>query len=275
MSEPVLANLAVHTVTLKQWDLPTCLDKLASAGVGGVCVWRQAFEGVGLDAAARVVRDSGLRVPSLVRGGFFVSDTDQGRLAAIDENRRCLDEAEAIGAEMVVLVCGAVPGVPLDAARGQTADALEALLPHAEQTGVKLAIEPLHPQYAADRSCVVRITDARRICEKLRHPLVGVAVDAYHVWWDSDLESEISNLKFQNALFGYHVCDWKIEQSDPLNDRGLMGEGVIDLKGMGRLVREVGGFGGMDECEIFSAHHWQRDGDEWLSAVIGAYRTHC
>ena len=277
---PGLAQFAVHTITLRQFDLPTCLDRLAGDGVGGVSVWRNAYDGtlhpkLGVDEAARLVRQSGLRVPALVRGGFFVATDDAGRSAAVEENKRVLDEAAALRAEMVVLVVGAVPGVPLGEARKQVTAGIEACLPHAEQVGVKLAIEPLHPMYAADRSCINRLADARRVCETLEHPLVGVAVDAYHVWWDPDLESEVSNLKSRNALFGYHVCDWKVNTQDLLNDRGLMGEGVVDLKSLGRLVRDAGGFGGLDECEIFSARHWSRDGDEWLADVLRAYREHC
>ena len=269
-----LSRLAVHTVTMKQWPLSRCVEAFATAGVGGVCVWRDALAAVGVEEAAGLIRGSGLRVPSLVRGGFFPATDAADRRKAVDENLRCLDEAEAIGAEMVVLVPGAVPGLPLAEARRQVEAGIEACLPHAEQTGVKLAIEPLHPMYAAARSCVNRLAEARRICADLQHPLVGVALDVYHVWWDPDLEAEIALAGKANTLFGYHVCDWKVETADLLNDRGVMGEGVIDLPRLGRLVRDAG-FDGLDECEIFSARHWSRDGDEWFADVLRAYRDHC
>jgi sugar phosphate isomerase/epimerase len=271
---PDASSLAVHTATLKQFDLPTCLEKLVGAGVGGVSVWRDSFDELGIDAAAKLVRQSGLRVPALVRGGFFVASDAAKRAEAVEENLRCLDEAEALQAEMVVLVVGAEPGVPLAEARDQVRAGIEACLPHAEQTGVRLAIEPLHPMYAADRSCINRLGEARAICEALEHPLLGVAVDAYHVWWDPDLEAELERLGRLKALFGYHVCDWKVQTDHLLLDRGLMGEGVIDLARLGRLVREHG-FVGLDECEIFSTRHWQRDGDEWLNMIVDAHAQTC
>ena len=271
-----LSNLAIHTITMKQWTLTQCVERFAAAGVGGISVWRNSYESTGVEEAAKLVRRSGLRVPALVRGGFFPAIDAADRQKAVDDNRRCVDEAEALGAEMVVLVCGAVPRMPLAEARKQVEAGIEAVLPHAEQAGVKLAIEPLHPMYAADRSCVNRLAEARALCESLQHPLVGIALDVYHVWWDPDLEREIELAGGQNTLFAYHVCDWKSPE-DLLNDRGLMGEGVIDLKrigGLGGLVRDAG-FAGLDECEIFSTRHWSRDADEWFDDVLRASREHC
>ena len=269
-----LSRLAIHTATMKRWTLPQCVERFAAAGVGGICVWRDALAAAGVEEGARIVRGSGLRVPSLVRGGFFPAADGDGRRRAVDDNLRCLDEAEAVGAEMVVLVPGAVPGLPLAEARRQVEAGIEACLPRAEQTGVRLAIEPLHPMYAAARSCVNRLAEARRICESLQHPLVGVALDVYHLWWDPDLDAEIALAGANKTLFGYHVCDWKADTDDLLNDRGLMGEGVIDLKRVGGLVRDSG-FAGLDECEIFSARHWSRDPDEFFTDVLRAYREHC
>lgn len=270
---PPLTRLAVHTITNKPWSLRQCVDAYARAGVGGISVWRNVVELIGIDEAARIVRGSGLRVPALVRGGFFVAGDDDGRRRAVDDNRRCIDEAAAIGAEMVVLVCGARPGTPLPDARKQIADGIAAVLPHATERKVKLAIEPLHPMYAADRSAINRMAEARQVCEQLRSPWLGIAVDVYHVWWDPDLPEEIATAGRQGTLFGFHVCDWRVETRDLLNDRGLMGDGCIDLRGIRQMV-ESAGFAGAIEVEVFSNEYWAMDQDEYLKRIVLAYETH-
>lgn len=267
------SRLAIHTITNKPWTLRQCVEAYAAAGIGGVCVWRNVIEPIGVTEAARIIRDIGLRVPALVRGGFFVAEDDAGRQKAIDENRRCIDEAAAIGAEMVVLVCGAVPGVPLSEARRQITDGIAAVLPHAAERKVKLAIEPLHPMYAADRSAINRLAEARVVCEQLRSPWLGIALDVYHVWWDPELSREIELAGRQGTLFGFHVCDWRADTRDLLNDRGLMGEGCIDLCGIRRMV-EGAGFGGMIEVEIFSNAYWAMDQQEFLRKIVAAYEEH-
>src|SRR5690242_1641310 len=172
-----LSRCAIHTMTNRPWSLQQCVDAYASAGIGGISVWRNVVEPISAKEAGRIVRSSRLKVPALVRGGFFVAKDESDRQAAIDANRICVDEAHEIGAEMIVVVVGAVPGIPLDEARKQVADGIAAILPHARGAGAKLAIEPLHPMYAGDKSCVNRTVDARRICEQLRDPLVGIAID--------------------------------------------------------------------------------------------------
>jgi sugar phosphate isomerase/epimerase len=174
---------------------------------------------------------------------------------------------------MVVLVVGAVPGTPLPDARAQVADGLAALLGDAEATGVKLAIEPLHPMYAADRSCINRAGDARRICEQLRHPKVGIAFDVYHTWWDPDLEDELRLAGEQGTLFGFHVCDWRVDTRDLLNDRGLMGDGCIDLRTI-RGWAEAAGFRGLNEVEVFSTEYWGMDQRDFLRKIREAYLAH-
>ena len=265
-----LSRLAIHTLTHKPWSLAECLGHFAAAGVPGISIWRNVVDpeegGVGLDEAARLVRASGLSVPALVRGGFFVDDA-----AAVDRNRRCLDEAAALGAEMVVLVVGAAPGLPLAEARGQVQDGVAAVLPHAESVGVKLAIEPLHPMYAADKSCLNRMAEARAMCEALRHPLLGVAVDAYHVWWDPDLADEIRLAGELGILFALHICDWRVDTRHLLTDRGLMGDGCIDLAGLCDAV-EATGFDGFLEVEVFSEHYWTMDQTEYLDLILERFR---
>lgn len=267
------SKLAIHTFTNKPWTLRECIDKYAAAGVAGITVWRNVLQDTGLAEAARMLADSPLAVTAHVRGGFFPAVSEADRRKAIDENRVCLDEAAAIGAPMVVLVVGAVPGMPLSEARMQVRDGIAAILPHAEACGVKLAIEPLHPMYAADRSAVNTMGQARAICESLRHPLVGIAADVYHIWWDPDLEGEIRLAGEQGTLFAFHICDWRVETRSLLTDRGLMGEGCIDIPTIRGWV-EAAGFTGYNEVEIFSDEWWAKDQDTYLQAILEAYRTH-
>lgn len=268
-----LSRVAVHTMTNKPWSLAQCCDNYASAGFGGVSVWRNVIEPIGIREAARIVKDSGLKVPALVRGGFFVSAEPQKRQAAIDTNKTCLDEAAALGADMVVLVVGAEPGTPLDTARQQVADGIAACLDHAQSANVRLAIEPLHPMYAADKSCINRIAEARQVCEQLNHPSVAVAVDVYHVWWDPDLEQEIERLGQGGHLAAFHVCDWRVDTRHLLTDRGLMGDGCINIPAIRAMV-EKAGFTGLNEVEIFSEEHWAADQNTYLDRIAHACATH-
>ncbi|WP_428388860.1 sugar phosphate isomerase/epimerase family protein [Mucisphaera sp.] len=267
-----LDRIAIHTMTNKPWSLAECCEHYGQAGVAGISVWRNVIEPIGIDEASRIVRDSGLAVPALVRGGFFVTNDATQRQPAIDDNKACIDEAAALGAEMVVLVVGAQPGTPLAEARQQVADGIADCLAHAEQANVKLAIEPLHPMYAADKSCINRIAEARWVCDRLNHPLVGVAVDVYHVWWDPDLETEIQRLGQTRRLFGFHVCDWRVNTRHLLTDRGLMGEGCIDIPGIRAMV-EAAGFSGLNEVEVFSEEHWAEDQAVYLKQITNACLT--
>jgi sugar phosphate isomerase/epimerase len=265
-----LSHCAIHTMTNKPWSLQQCVDAYAGAGVGGISVWRNVIEPIGAKEAARIIRSSGLKVPALVRGGFFVAKDESARQAAFDVNRTCVDEAHDIGAEMIVLVVGAVPGIPLDESRKQVADGIAAVLPHARGAGIKLAIEPLHPMYAGDKSCVNRTADARRICEQLRDPLIGIALDVYHTWWDPDLKSEIAKAGEQGTLFGFHVCDWRLDTRHLLTDRGLMGDGCIEIKTIRGWVEDAG-FRGFNEVEVFSEEYWASDQAAYVKKICRAY----
>ena len=239
----------------------------------GITVWRDALVAPGLAGAARILRDSGLEVVSLCRGGFFPAADEAGCRLAIDDNLRAIDEAAAIGAPLLVLVCGAVPGIPLPAQREQIRAGIEAILPHAAEAGVRLAIEPLHPMYAGDRSAVNTLAQANDIAEAIAHPLAGVAVDVYHLWWDPALENEIARCGRAGHLFAYHVCDWRTPTRHLLTDRGLMGEGCIPLRQIRGWVEQTG-YSGYVEVEIFSEEFWALDQDEYLARVIQAWRDH-
>jgi sugar phosphate isomerase/epimerase len=274
---PDLSRCAIHTMTNKPWNLRQCIEGYTAAGVKGISVWRNVINpaegGVTPDEAARMLRDAGMSVPALVRGGFFPSVSEAEREKAIDENRRCLDEAATINAEMVVLVVGAVPGMSLKEARTQVADGISAVLPHAEERGVKLAIEPLHPMYAGDKSCINRMAEARAVCEQLDHPMLGMAVDVYHVWWDPDLQREIELAGRQGTLFGFHVCDWRVPTRDLLTDRALMGDGCINIPQIREWVEQAG-FTGFNEVEIFSDDQWAADQSSYVEQITHAYREH-
>lgn len=264
-------RLAIHTITTKQWDLPTALRKYSAAGVTGVGVWRQWLEGRSLGESKKMLDDHGLAAVSLVRGGFFPGISEAGRQAALDDNRRALDEAAAIGAPQLVLVCGAKPELSLAENRRQITDGIAACIDHAAALGVKLAIEPLHPMYADCRSAINTLGQCNDLIDQLGSGHVGIAADVYHIWWDPQLESEIQ--RAGTRIIGFHVCDWLTPTTDFLNDRGLMGEGCIDIKGIRAMV-DAAGFHGPIEVEIFSTRHWSRDPDEFFHDILTSYQEH-
>ena len=276
MSTPDPASLSVNTATLrKQWTLPQIVDGLQRHGIRGISVWRDQVAQAGLGDCARRMRDADLIVTGYCRGGMFTALDAAGLAAALDDNRRAVDEALAIGARCLVLVVGGLPkdanGAPasrdIAGARAMVRDGLAELLDYAAPAGMPLAIEPLHPMYAADRACVNTLAQALDLCEALA-PLdanaLGVAVDVYHVWWDPELERQIARAGAARRLFAYHICDWLVPTSDLLNDRGMMGDGVIDLRRI-RGWMQSSGYSGLHEIEIFSDRWWSTDPDEVLA----------
>ena len=268
-----ISRLCIHTITTKPWPIETAIERFSARGVAAMTVWRDALEGRDIAAAGQRIRDAGMAVASLCRGGFFPAETAAARQAAIDDNRRAIDEAAALGAPLVVLVCGAVPGQPLDRSRGQIRDGIEAVLPHAQAAGVRLGVEPLHPMYADSRSAVNTMAQANDICAGISSPLVGVVVDVYHLWWDPDLEREIRRCGQIGKLFAFHICDWRTPTEDLLNDRGLMGEGCINIPRIRGWVEEAG-FDGYNEVEIFSNRYWAMEQEQFLERIITAYTAH-
>ena len=262
--------LSINLATVrKQWNLREAVEACGRLGIPAVDPWRDQVAAIGLEASVRAVKDSGMNVSGYCRGGMFPAADQAGRQAAIDDNMRAIDEASALGAECLVLVVGGVPKGSRDitGARRMVEDGIAAVLPYARSHNMPLAIEPLHPMYAADRACVNTLAHALDVCETLGDG-VGVAIDTYHVWWDPDLASQIARAGAANRILAYHICDWLVPTRDLLLDRGMMGDGVIDLPGIGALVEEAG-YRGYIEVEIFSAANWwTRPGEEVLRTCI-------
>ncbi len=267
---PSLSKLCIHTITTKPWRIEEAAKNFASAGVKGITVWRDALEGRDIKQTGQLLRDHDLTIVSLCRGGFFPSQDESKRKTAIDDNRKAIDEAAALGTSMIVLVCGADPNQSLDDSRKQIRDGIAAILPDAEAAGIKLAIEPLHPMYADTRSAINTLAQANEMAEELNSPLVGVAVDVYHLWWDPMLEKEIKRCGENGHLMAFHICDWKVPTTDLLLDRAIMGEGCIPVKKIRTWV-EATGFNGFNEVEIFSTAYWKEDQGDYLQRIIRAY----
>ena len=265
-----LSKLCIHTVTTKPWRIEEAADKFARAGVAGISVWRDALEGRNIKKTGQMLRDSGLGIASYVRGGFFPAKEEKARRAAIDDNKKMIDEAVELGAPLIVLVCGADPGQSLAESRKQIREGIAAVLPHAEKSGIKLGIEPLHPMYADNRSAINTLKQANDMAEALNAEHLGVVVDLYHLWWDPELEKEIRRCGNNGNLFAFHICDWKTPTEDLLLDRGLMGEGCINIRQIRGWV-ESAGFSGFNEVEIFSNKYWAMDQNVFVQMIIAAY----
>lgn len=265
-----LSQLCVHTITTKPWRFEEALDQYCKRGIKGISVWQNVVEDLGIKKTAELLNSYPIDVVSYVRGGFFSSTEVKKRQEAIDHNKKLIEEAAAIGAPLLVLVCGADPRQDLITSRKQIQEGIEALIPFATDRGVKLGIEPLHPMYADTRSAINTLKQANDMAESIQDKQVGVVVDVYHLWWEEALEQEIARCGQNGHLFAYHVCDWKNPTEDMLNDRGLMGEGCIPLKQIGDWVAQAG-FKGFTEVEIFSNHYWAMDQEVFLDQIVEAY----
>ncbi|MGX9428129.1 MULTISPECIES: sugar phosphate isomerase/epimerase family protein [Bradyrhizobium] len=275
--------LSLNTATVrKQGNLVEIIEACARQGIRAIDPWRDQVAAVGLDRAVRAVRDAGLELSGYCRGGMFVADAAH-RLEARDDNRRAVDEAAALGASCIVLVVGGLPqysrpgsaaSKDIAAARTQVHDGIAEMLEYARGTKLPLAIEPLHPAYAGDRACVNTTRQALDICDALdpqRSGMLGVALDVYHIWWDPELMGQIARAG-KDRLLAFHVCDWLVPTKDILNDRGMMGDGVIDIKSV-RVAVEAQGYAGYSEIEVFSNDWWSRPMDEVLRICIERHRT--
>jgi sugar phosphate isomerase/epimerase len=273
MSAPDSELLSINTATVrKQWSLAEIVSGCAHHGIRFIAPWRDQVAATGLKEAAQRIRDAGLRLSGYCRGGTFPAADRAGRRATLDDNKRAVDEALQLGAPCLVLVVGGLPkdgdgkivSRDLAGAREMVRDGIGELREYAHPAGMPLAIEPLHPMYAADRACVNTMAHANDLCDELGAG-IGIAVDVYHVWWDPNLEHEIERAGgHAKRLLAYHICDWLVPTADLLLDRGMMGDGVIDLPRI-RSWMEAAGYRGPHEVEIFSANNWwKRDPDEVL-----------
>ena len=243
---------AVNTATFGfQLPLTNVIDEVARAGFGAIAPWRREVEGRDVEAIAKQIRDAGLKVTGYCRSTFFTAELESDRKAAIEDNKRAIQDAAALGAANFALVVGTSRN--LREARQHVADGIAALLPTAKSLGVKLAIEPLHPVYAADRACINTLAQALALCDEINDSTVGVLIDAYHVWWDPALEPSVAAAR--GRILGFHVSDWLMPVRDVLNDRGMMGDGVLDLPYLRGLV-EGAGYDSFVEVEIFSSENW-------------------
>ena len=268
-------RISLNTATVReQWSLRECVDGCVRHGLGGIAPWRDKLHETGVDEAAKIILDSGLAVSGLCRGGWY---TAEGTLtdAVLDDNKRAVDEAVAIGAKCLVMVVGGLAegSRDLKGARSIVTEGLSKTLDYARTVGMDIAIEPLHPMYAADRACVNTLRQALDICDQLGSG-IGAAVDVYHVWWDPEIFEQIIRAG-KERLMAFHICDWLVPTADMLTDRGMMGDGVINIREL-RAAVEVVGFEGLNEVEIFSAQNWwKKDSDYVLSTIVERGREIC
>jgi len=252
---------AINTATLGfQTPIEDTIEAVARAGFGGLAPWRREIEGKDVAVVARRIRDAGLKVTGYCRSTYIPAVDRAGFLANIEANRRALADAAVLGARSFVMVVGGLPSGSKDiaAARAQVAEATGLLVETGRKLGVRIALEPLHPVYAAERSCLSLLSEALDMCEAIEtaaDPWLGTCIDVYHVWWDPNLARDIARAGARKRIFGFHVCDWLVPTVDVLNDRGMMGDGVIDIPGIRRLI-EAAGYDGLVEAEIFSQRNW-------------------
>jgi sugar phosphate isomerase/epimerase len=280
--------LSINTATIrksngKDLPLPDIIEACARRGIRAISPWRDQVAAAGLGTVSKLVKDHDLALSGYCRGGMFPAADAAGRQAARDDNRRAVDEARELNAACLVLVVGGLPGAlagqaahkDIALARTQVTDGIAELLEYARTANMPLAIEPLHPMYAADRACINTMEQALDVCDQLdraKTGALGVAVDVYHVWWDPKLQAQIDRAGKERIL-AFHVCDWLTPTADLLNDRGMMGDGVIDIPKIRRWVEDQG-FAGYSEVEIFSTGNWwQRDHNEVLDTCIARHKT--
>jgi sugar phosphate isomerase/epimerase len=274
---------AINTATLgHKLPIEMMVDEIARYGFGGICPWRRDLDGRDAGSTARRIREAGLKVSGYCRSTSLTAPSRNAFDANIEDNRRAIDQAAVLGAACFVMVVGSLPAGSrdLEGARAQVAEGIAILHERARKVGVRLALEPLHPMYANDRSCLNTLEQAVNLAESIEpdagvEPSLGLAVDAYHVWWDPNLTQEIGRAGATNRIFAYHVCDWLVPTRDMLVDRGMMGDGVIDLQGLRKRVEEAG-YNDLVEVEIFSRENWwKRSAEETLSVCSERLQSIC
>jgi sugar phosphate isomerase/epimerase len=271
-----VTRFSINQMTVKQLTLPELTEACGALGIDGVGLWRQPVQAYGVDAAAKLVRDAGLTVTSLCRGGFFTATDPVERARALADNRTAIEEAAALGTDTLILVSGGLPpgSRDLPAARERIADALSVLAPYAGERGVRLAIEPLHPMFASDRCVVSTLTQALDLAERFPSDQVGVAVDTYHIWWDDTAPSAVARAGASGRIHAFQLADWITPlPSGVLHGRGQLGDGAVDLREWRERV-DAAGYGGPIEVELFNEGLWGRDGVEVLRETAGRYTEH-
>ena len=271
---------AINTATLGfQAPIAHVIEAIARAGFGGIAPWRREVEGHDVKAIARLIRDAKLDVTGYCRSTYIPAADRGGFLANVEANRRAIDDAATLGASSFVMVVGGLPAGSknISGARAQVAEASALLLEHGKGAGVRIALEPLHPVYAAERSCLSLLSEALDLCETIEgqtdDPWLGACLDVYHLWWDPNLKRDIARAGAAKRIFGFHVCDWLVPTEDVLNDRGMMGDGIINVRGI-RGEAEASGYAGLVEVEIFSAKNWwRRPMAETLSVCAERFAT--
>jgi sugar phosphate isomerase/epimerase len=306
-----LERLALNGATVQRWGAVEAIEGCARHDIAHIGLWREKVAADGLDRVRRALEATGVRVASLCRGGFFPAGDEAARRARLDDNRRALDEAAALGTRLLVLVCGGVVGRDLEGSRAMVEAGIAALAPQAEARGVQLGIEPLHPMFAAERSVVCTLDQALAIATRVDSPAVGVVVDAYHVWWDEGVHDAVARAGAGSGtagrgtagrrtpgrpaassasaargtpesggagtatagILGFHVSDWIVPLPDPLLGRGVMGDGVIDLRAL-RAGVDAAGYRGPIEVEIFNQRVWDAPGDDVLRLLRARFAEH-
>jgi sugar phosphate isomerase/epimerase len=275
--------LSINTATVrKQWPLDRIIEECGRRRIPAISPWRDQVAAIGIRRVASLMRDHDMELSGYCRGGFFPAADAAGFAAALDDNRRAIDEARELGAPCLVLVVGSLPGAlngapyykDIARARAEVRDGIAQSLEYAREVGMPLAIEPLHPMQAAERACINTLEQALDLCDELDAScsgMLGVALDLYHVWWDPKLHEQITRAG-QKRLLAYHVCDWLTPTRDLLNDRGMMGDGIIELQKC-RGWMEDAGYMGYAEVEIFSEHWWSRPGEEVLDTCVQRHRS--
>jgi sugar phosphate isomerase/epimerase len=266
-------RLSLNTATVKRLNLRDSVELCRRHGIDGIGLWREQIQEIGLDGAAAIVRDSGLRVSSVCRSGFFTVEPDD-RARMLEDNRAAIDETAAVGADVLVLVGGGLaPGNrSLPYARSLIAEAIGELAPVARAAGVRLGIEALHPMFCADRCAVSRLGQALDLALQFPAETVGVVIDAYHVWWDDTMLDEIA--RAAERIFSYQVCDWVVPlPSDMLLGRGHVGDGHIDFGPLTQAV-EAAGYEAMIEVEIFNEAIWAAPADATARTVRERFDAH-
>lgn len=276
MSNPELARFSINQMTVKQLSMPELVDACLELGVPGVGLWREPVQAYGVEETAKLVGDAGLAVTTLCRGGFLTAIDPAERARALDDNRRAVDEAATLGTDTLVLVSGGLPAGSKDlhGARERIADALGELGPYAEERGVRLAIEPLHPMYASDRCVVSTLTQALDLAERFPAQQVGVTVDTYHIWWDDRAPEQIARAGAGGRIHTFQLADWTTPLPEGvLNGRGQIGDGSIDMREWKSYV-EAAGYTGSIEVELFNDGLWARDGREVLAETAARFVEH-